>query len=117
MTPWVGVLAVAAGGAAGAVARWVLARWLGEGGGLVLANVLGSAALTALVLRAGSWPPALLLLLATGVCGALTSWSTLVAQVWWAAVQGRWRAVLAVLGGSLGGGLAAVLLTWWSLRR
>lgn len=117
MTPWLAALAVAVGGAGGAVLRWALARWLGEGAGLALANVVGSAALTALVLRAAAWPPPVVLLLATGGCGALTSWSTLAAQVWWAAVQGRWSAAVRVLGGSLGGGLAAVLLTWSVLGR
>ena len=117
MTPWLAALAVAAGGAVGAVLRWALARWLGEGAGLALANVVGSAALTAIVLRATGWPAPVVLLLATGVCGALTSWSTLAAQVWWAAVQGRWRVAARVLVGSLGGGLAGVLLTWWALGR
>lgn len=117
MTTTLLVLAVGVGGAVGAVMRWVLARWAGERTGLVVANVLGSAALTALVLRGASWPPGAVLLLATGVCGALTSWSTLSAQVWWAVAQGRWGAALGVLSASFGGGLAAVLLTWAALGR
>ncbi|HSP60809.1 MAG TPA: CrcB family protein [Ornithinimicrobium sp.] len=117
MTPWLAALAVTLGGALGAVLRWALARAVGEGMGLAVANVLGSAALTALALRGGAWPPEAVLLLGTGVCGALTSWSTLAAQVWWAAVQRRWGDALGVLATSLGGALAAVLLTWWVLGR
>lgn len=115
MTTSLLVLAVALGGAAGAVLRWALARWVGDEVGLVVANVLGSAALTALLVRGAAWPPGALVLLATGTCGALTSWSTLAAQVWWAVVQGRWGAALGVVSASVGGGAAAVLLTWAGL--
>lgn len=74
------VLAVAVGGSVGAVARHLLTvtRW-GSLRGVLVANTLGSAALGALV--AAEPPRLVLLLLGTGLCGALTTWSTLAVQV------------------------------------
>lgn len=73
------VVAVATGGAVGAVVRHLLASapW-GPLRGILVANVAGSAALGALVAVVDS--PVLLLLLGTGLCGALTTWSTLAVQ-------------------------------------
>lgn len=73
------VLAVAVGGAAGAMVRHLLisARW-GMLRGLLVANTLGSAGLGAVVALVEQ--PAVQLLLGTGVCGALTTWSTLALQ-------------------------------------
>lgn len=77
--PWGwGILLVAAGGAAGAVLRHLLSqRPLGPARGILLVNVLGAALLGALAGAADRLATWLLLLLGTGLCGALTTWSTL----------------------------------------
>lgn len=76
---WAAVLAVAAGGAVGAVVRHLLtlAPW-GARHGVLIANTVGSSGLGALVAVVDS--PVVLLLLGTGLCGALTTWSTLAVQ-------------------------------------
>jgi fluoride exporter len=103
------VLAVALGGAVGAVVRHLLAAapW-GPLRGVLLANTAGAAALGALVAR--THDPVLLLLVGTGLCGALTTWSTLAVQV---VELGRRAAVRAAayLALSLVLGLGAALLT------
>jgi fluoride exporter len=103
------VAAVAAGGAAGAVVRHVLAvgPW-GPLRGILVANTAGSAALGAVVALVDD--PVLLLLLGTGVCGALTTWSTLAVQTTDLARRAPWRAA-AYLGLTVGLGLAVALLT------
>ncbi len=71
--------AVAVGGAIGAVGRHLLAAgpW-GQLRGILVANTVGAAGLGALVATVDS--PNLLLLAGTGLCGALTTWSTLAVQ-------------------------------------
>lgn len=105
------VLAVALGGAVGAVGRHLLATapW-GPLRGVLLANTTGAAALGALVARTDD--PVLLLLVGTGLCGALTTWSTLAVQV---VEVGRRRdaaRAAAYLALSLVLGLGAALLTF-----
>lgn len=108
------VVAVAVGGAAGAVVRHLLATapW-GPLRGILTANVVGCAGLGALVALVGS--PGLLLLLGTGLCGALTTWSTLAVQ---AAELGRGAPgrAAAYLGLSVVLGLGAALLMLVLLR-
>lgn len=101
--------AVAVGGAAGAVLRHVLAvaPW-GSLKGVLVANTVGAAALGALVARVDD--PLLLLVLGTGVCGALTTWSTLAVQTTEMGRHAPWRAA-AYLGTTVGLGLGAALLT------
>lgn len=82
--PWLpAVLLVAVGGAVGAVLRHLVSvPPLGPFRGVLAVNVAGSAALGALVAWADRLPDGVLLLLGTGVCGALTTWSTLAVQTW-----------------------------------
>lgn len=70
------VLAVGVGGAVGSVVRHLLASapW-GAMRGVLAANTVGSAGLGAVVALGSS--PVMVLLLGTGLCGALTTWSTL----------------------------------------
>ncbi|MFK5635165.1 MULTISPECIES: CrcB family protein [unclassified Ornithinimicrobium] len=78
--PWAwAVLAVAVGGSTGAVVRHLLSvsGW-GSLRGVLVANTVGSAALGVLVALEPA--PVVLLLLGTGLCGALTTWSTLAVQ-------------------------------------
>ena len=103
------VAAVALGGAVGAVLRHLLATapW-GPLRGVLAANTAGAAALGALLARVDD--PALLLLLGTGLCGALTTWSTLAVQTvdLGRGALARGAAYLAV---TLALGLGAALLT------
>ncbi|WP_181009929.1 fluoride efflux transporter FluC [Ornithinimicrobium sufpigmenti] len=73
------VLAVAVGGAVGALLRhlFTTASW-GPLRGLLVVNTVGSAGLGAVVALVES--PVMVLLLGTGLCGALTTWSTLAVQ-------------------------------------
>ena len=82
--PWLpAVLLVAVGGAVGSVLRHLVSvPPLGPFRGVLAVNVAGSAALGALVAWAERLPDGVLLLLGTGVCGALTTWSTLAVQTW-----------------------------------
>lgn len=134
-----GALAVALGGALGAVLRylsdlWTLHRW-GPGWPIstLSVNVVGSAVLgllTGLSLQGGlaeGWS----LLLGVGFCGALTTFSGFTLQVWDLADPGRassrkaaapapprqwsWRGP-AYLGVSLGTGLLAALIPMAILR-
>lgn len=82
--PWAWVvLIVAVGGGLGAVARHLLSMPpVGPFRGVLVANVVGAGALGALSASADRLPPTLVLLLGTGLCGALTTWSTLAVQTW-----------------------------------
>ena len=84
------LLLVALGGALGSVLRYLLALLLngpGAGAGLapwgtLAANALGCALMGALVARAPGLAPQQGLLLGTGFCGGLTTFSTLQAEAW-----------------------------------
>lgn len=109
---WGAVLAVAAGGAVGAVVRHLLTqvRW-GARGGVLVANTVGSAGLGALIALVES--PVVLLLLGTGLCGALTTWSTLAVQTEELGRRAPARAVAYVaLNIALGLGAALLVLAW-----
>lgn len=83
-------LAVAAGGALGALARYWLERYavhrVGERVpyGTLAANLIGAALLGAVfgLHERGTVSDTLLLFLGTGFCGALTTFSGLMGQVW-----------------------------------
>jgi CrcB protein len=113
------LLAVALGGAAGAVLRYLAGLHWGSLRGTFLVNTAGCAVLGILVAVGGPSGTAPLpvwwsALLATGLAGALTTWSTLAMQVYDLATGDRARAagyLLVTLGA---GGLAALvpLLVW-----
>ncbi|SOD65290.1 CrcB protein [Streptomyces zhaozhouensis] len=118
---------VAAGGAGGAALRYAVDRGLRlwhDGAfpwGTLLVNLLGSLVLGALTgaLWAGAAGERLGLLLGTGFCGALTTWSTLSYETLRLAETGRWPAAAGNVLASVGGGVAAAWaghalgLAWW----
>ncbi|GAA5166691.1 fluoride efflux transporter FluC [Ornithinimicrobium tianjinense] len=116
--PWAwAALVVAVGGALGAVARHLLSMPpAGPFRGVLVANVVGAGALGALVATADRVPPAVVLLLGTGLCGALTTWSTLAVQTWELGRRdvGRAAAYLAL---TLALGLATAATTYAVLAR
>lgn len=97
--PWAwALLLVAVGGAVGAVARHLLSMPpRGPFVGVLVANVLGSAALGALVATADRLPGWAVLLLGTGLCGAVTTWSTLAVATWEVGRRDRGRAAAYLL--------------------
>ena len=126
MTTLQAILAVAAGGALGAVARWgvslAVARglanhptWGGFPLGTVLVNVLGAFALAWLVSAGearGLGSPGLRLFLGTGLLGALTTFSTFGLDAHGLITQGRAGQGLLYLGGTLVLAGVAVVAGW-----
>lgn len=108
-------LAVACGGAIGAGLRHLASTgaW-GSLVGVFVANTVGAGALGVLVALSSTLSAWWVALLGTGVCGALTTYSTLAVQVWELWHEDRRRALgyLCVTTGA--GGLAALLplLVW-----
>lgn len=115
------VVLVMLGGAVGAPLRYVLdlavQRW--HGGrfpwGTLVVNVIGSWVL-GLVLglsAGGGASPEVVALVATGVCGALTTYSTFGFETVRLVEDGAWTAALGNVLLSLAGGLGAGALGWW----
>ncbi|MFK5688731.1 fluoride efflux transporter FluC [Ornithinimicrobium sp. LYQ92] len=104
------VLLVALGGSVGAVLRHLASTSpLDPVRGVLLVNLVGAASLGVLVGLGPVLPGWLFLLLGTGVCGAVTTWSTLAVQTW---ELGResWRRAAAYLGVSVTLGVALAAL-------
>ncbi|MBO8162605.1 MAG: fluoride efflux transporter CrcB [Brevibacillus sp.] len=117
------ILAVALGGAIGSVLRYLIGVWANQPGwplGTWLANLSGSFLIGLLYVlgkEKGWLPPDLYLLLATGVMGGFTTFSTFSLEVVTYAAQGLpVRAFLYVLA-SVGAGLVAAWLGWWVGRQ
>ena len=106
-------VAVALGGAAGAVLRWALARWAATGRwpwGTFVANVLGSLVLGVVSASlSGVW----LALLATGVAGALTTYSSFALETVLLDRNGRRPVALLNVVVSLVAGAEAYAVGWW----
>ncbi|RRR99675.1 fluoride efflux transporter CrcB [Glycomyces terrestris] len=107
------LLLIAAGAAVGAPARFltdlVAAHYLGRHlpWGTLAVNTAGSG--LAVFLAAAVADPAWSALLATGFCGALTTFSTLSWETLVLVEQGRWRHAVLNIAVNLAGGLAAGL--------
>lgn len=118
------VLAVAAGGALGSVARWLLTvacqRWLPNfPAGTLLVNSLGSfaaGAVLAWLLHGPEWPPLLRLFVVTGLLGGLTTFSAFSLETTRLWLAGSPRLALLNLSLNLGLGLLAVALGYGLLR-
>jgi CrcB protein len=106
-------LLVAIGGAAGAVLRYLVGRWLAGSGfpwATLVVNVLGSLLLG--VVAAGS-PAWMLTLLGSGVAGALTTYSAFALDTVLLERNSRRGQALRYAAGTLGVGSAAFALGWW----
>jgi CrcB protein len=110
----VGVVATAAGGAIGAVARWALTESFPVAGGrfpwtVFVINVVGSALLAALpvlpVVRRRAWVP---LFLGTGVLGGFTTMSAASTDTFTLLDHGHTGLALAYFVGTLAAALLAV---------
>ena len=118
------VLAVACGGALGALVRWAVTvglagvpvgRWSGFPVGTLVVNVVGTFALAFLLARGvgSEASPALRLFLATGFLGALTTFSTFGVDVQGLLQQDRAAQAALYVGGTLTLAGIAVLLGAW----
>lgn len=114
-------LATMGAGAIGALARYLTGVLAARIGGIrelpvavLVVNVIGSflAGLLLGMLRAGGLDPATELILVTGVCGGLTTFSTLSVETVQLALIGRWRLALLSVGANLVVGLGAVAAGW-----
>jgi len=124
MTTWQGLIVVALGGAIGACLRALVyrglaalahsAQWIDYPRGTMLVNAVGSALLgTTLGLgAAGRLPPISVALVAIGLCGSLTTFSTFVADLEILIRRGRlgWAVVHVVSNFALSVGAAALAL-------
>ncbi len=87
--------AVAAGGAAGALLRWLVMRAGGTAGftaGLLIVNLGGSLALG--IFLALSWSSEAWLVVAIAFTGGLTTFSTLMVDIVQSARSGKWTAAV-----------------------
>lgn len=118
---------VALGGAAGSAARWALARlldrWLAAAWlppGILLVNTLGCLLIGVVLGTNAKGQPlageSARLLLATGVCGGFTTFSTFSQQTLTLLTSGRSGAALAYVLLSVGLGLGATAVGWWMAR-
>lgn len=106
------ILAIAVGGAAGALLRSGLTH-LGNGRapwGTLAVNLLSSALLGLLLILEGSLPQWLWIGMAAGVCGALSTFSTCIVETakWMRA--GLFGRAIAYLLATFGGGIGLILL-------
>jgi CrcB protein len=109
-------LLVALGGAVGAGTRFLVDRWAKQRSrtglplGTLVVNVTGCLLLGFLTAASARLPGAAQPLLATGFCGALTTFSTFSHETVQLLLAGRWRTAAGNACGSLAAGVAAALL-------
>ena len=120
MTTWLNLAAVAAGGAFGSVARYLIALISASipGGstmlGTTIANLVGCAAIGGLVVYAeldGSIGERATLALRVGFLGGLTTFSSFAAESSGLALDGRWTSASLYVAANLLLGWAVLLLT------
>ncbi len=112
------VIAVLAAGAVGAVLRFVVSRAIETPWGVLVVNVLGSAiggAALGLAER-GEIGSDIRLILLTGLCGGLTTFSTWSVETVQLAIEGKWRTVALSVGGNLVLGIGAAAIAYLATR-
>lgn len=119
MTGWA-FLTVSVGAVIGANLRWGLSLWLngpGHGlqGGTLLANLAGAGLAGFFIswFSHSSLSPEWRLLVITGLCGALTTFSTFSLELMGALQSGKWLVVLASVAVHVLGSLAMVAVGMW----
>ena len=123
------ILAVSIGSAAGGLLRWALSLKLNSAfpalaPGTLAANLLGGYIVgfaIAYFMEATSIPPEWRLLIITGFCGGLTTFSTFSAEVVSMLQQGEWTIAAAIVAAHLIGSIAMTFLgiaswQWLGLR-
>jgi len=122
------ILAIACGAALGALLRWFLGLKLNSffpaiPPGTLAANLIGGY-IIGLAIAYFAWAPSVApewrLLIITGFCGGLTTFSTFSAEVVTLLQQGRLLMALGAVGVHVGGSLFATfagIVTWQLLRR
>lgn len=106
-------LLVAVGGAAGALLRWAVGRWLASSGlpwATLVVNVVGSLLLGIVAAAADGWSR---ILLGTGVAGALTTYSAFALETVLLERDGRRGWAVANVVGSLVLATAGFGFGWW----
>jgi CrcB protein len=102
---WLSVVAVSAGAVIGANLRWFLGLWLNTGGqtvplGTLLANLIGGGLIGLLMgyfSQGAGLSPEWRLFAVTGLCGALTTFSTFSMEVLTTLQAGKWGMALAAI--------------------
>lgn len=100
---WLSVVAVSVGAVIGANLRWALGLWLNASYhaiplGTLVANLAGSALVGLLIgffMHGSALAPELRLFAITGLCGALTTFSTFSLEMFAAIQEGKWGMALA----------------------
>jgi len=122
------ILAIASGAALGALLRWFLGLKLNSffpaiPPGTLAANLIGGY-IIGLAIAYFAWAPSVApewrLLIVTGFCGGLTTFSTFSAEVVTLLQQGRLLMALGAVGVHVGGSLFATfagIVTWQLVRR
>ena len=106
-------LLVAVGGAAGALIRWAVGRWLATSGlpwATLVVNLAGSLLLGVVAAASDGWPRSLL---GTGMAGALTTYSAFALETVLLERNGRRAWAVANVVGSLVLATAGFSLGWW----
>lgn len=100
---WLSILAVSLGAVAGANIRWALSLWLNSTyhvipAGTLVANLVGGGLVGLLIgffVHGTSLSPEWRLFAITGLCGALTTFSTFSLEMFAAMQEGKWLMALA----------------------
>lgn len=111
------LIAVAGGGAAGALGRYGLSAWVQRGLGMgfpwgtLTVNVVGSFLMGCLAaaLQRGAIPPEIQALAAVGILGSFTTFSAFSLETIQLLQEGAWMRALAYIAVSVGVGLTAVV--------
>jgi len=120
--PWLPALAVAAGGATGAVLRWAVGLWLNPlalpfAAGTLVVNCVGGLLIGASLVWFSRFPNELLrLLLVTGLLGGLTTFSAFSAESLTLLVRGQPALAAAHTVAHVLGALACASLGWWIFK-